>query len=124
MKRMRKRVAGVVVGLVLGWMAQGYLFEFFAAPAAQASPATAVAHADQAAPGHTEFHTNFAGAENLVPHQNGHAWFVGLSAAIASLFVLAIVVGVPASKFADSPAASNEHDEHEAKPLHRHSAPH
>ena len=124
MKRIRKRLAGVVVGLVLGWLAQGYAFEFLATQEAQASPTTQHVTEEGSVQTESTHSHNHAGAEHLVPHQQGRAWFAGISAGVLGLFALALIVGIPASRFVSQPPAEDDHDDHHDEPLHRHTLHH
>jgi uncharacterized protein (DUF1501 family) len=121
MKRIRKRVIGVVMGLALGWLAQGWMQDLFA----QAQPPASTAEASSPALQGEDHAISHAGAEHLAPGPDGQRWMMGLGLSIAGLFALALIVGIPASRYAGQPAFESDHDDHASHgKLHRHTGSH
>lgn len=118
MKRMRRRLIGITLGLALGWMAQGMVQSFMApSPAQAASPGIAQGQDDMIV-----MH-DYAGAQNLRPASGDASMYhVGI-AMVASLFVLAIVIGRPAVRVAGRSMPVDAHEDEPAH-LHRHTTPH
>jgi hypothetical protein len=122
MKRIRKRVVGVMVGLALGWLAQGWMQDLLT-PAHAQTPGDS--HASSPATQADDEHASHAGAEYLALGPDGQKWALGLGIGIAGLFALALIVGIPASRYAGPPVAESDHDDHAAEhTLHRHTGSH
>ncbi len=112
MKRWRRRLAGIVVGLSLGYVVAGWW---------TALPATAAqteAHHDAPAashPDHSE-HSKDAHAATLLSPEGEHLAFVSpVLLTAAGLFVAAVVLGVPALRFRGElppDPADAHHDDH------------
>jgi hypothetical protein len=105
MKRYRRRTLGVLLGLMLGWMAQGYSQSYFAprAMAADGSAAEASAPGDEQTTRVIEAAGDapLAGAEHLVPVGTDGRWGQLAAEGLVLLFVLAVLGGLPARRFED-----------------------
>lgn len=104
MRRMTRRVIGLAVGLVLGWSAAGYISQGVAGDMDLTSKSTAAVHDD-----HGDAAADAAG--KLVPAET--AWFSGVGTGAVVLFVLAVLLGIPALALkAPEPPDPAAHDHH------------
>lgn len=108
MRRMTRRVIGLAVGLVLGWSAAGYISQGVAGDMDLTSKSTAAAHG-AVHDDHGDAAADAAG--KLVPAEA--AWFSGVGTGAVVLFVLAVLLGVPALALkAPEPPDPAAHDHH------------
>lgn len=125
MKKIRRRVLGVAVGLTLGWLAQGYAAGLFL-PAAAIAQETA--NSEPLIVEGERMDAPYAGAEQLLPNGQDMRGFGMLATWALCLFGVAVIVGVPASSFADRSRhdpADQLHDGHDASPVvHVHKGSH
>lgn len=98
MKKIRRRVLGVMVGLTLGWLAQGYSAQLFVPSEALAQQPAGI---EPARTDGERVDAPYAGAEQLLPSGDDMRGFHILVTMTLCLFGAAIVVGVPALSFAD-----------------------
>ena len=121
MKRLTRRTLAIVLGLALGWWCAGL--------APQIPPAVGVSFAEEAhdtsASDHAAKHgqedphdSGHSGANELVPKEGDTPWFKPVIIATMSLFLAAIVLGIPALKLRGpeppdpADASTHDHDEH------------
>lgn len=108
MRRMTRRVIGLAVGLVLGWSAAGYISQGLAGDMGLTSKSTVAAHA-AVHDDHGDAAAHAAGM--LVPA--AAAWFPAVCTGTVVLFVLAVLLGVPALALkAPEPPDPAAHDHH------------
>lgn len=143
MKRIRKRILGVAIGLALGWMAQGYVTQWWqptvaVADVAQAQETQAALDAKaDAGKAHNAgaagqmadaIDAPFAGAEQLMPDGDDMRGFMVLTVLTLGLFGAAIIIGAPALSFADRhrpDPADDLHHGHTPEPVvHVHKGSH
>jgi len=109
MRRMTRRVIGLAVGLVLGWSAAGYISQGLAGDMDLTSKSTAAAHGE-VHDGHGDVAAKAAGV--LMP-ATAAAWLLGVCTGAAVLFVLAVLLGIPALALkAPEPPDPAAHDHH------------
>lgn len=123
MERLTRRTVGVILGLSLGWWVAGLAPHIvpgvgmsFAGEAQSTSPSVHTVeddHGDASGAGHSG-----GRAVHLVPRKADAFWYKPVLIAIISLFVAAIVLGIPALRLrgpelpepADSTDAAHDHD--------------
>ena len=111
MRRITRRVIVITVGTVLGWSAAGYVSQGMAGDAASKHDTTVPAHG-----GHDEHGADAAttaATAMLVPPIDQIGWFPAVRTGAVLLFVLAVLLGIPALvlKAPDppDPAAQDHH---------------
>ena len=111
MRRITRRVIVVTVGTLLGWSAAGYVSQGMAGDTVSKDDTTAPAHA-----GHDEHGSDAAATAAtamLVPSIDQIDWFPAVRTGAVMLFVLAVLLGIPALvlKAPDppDPAAQDHH---------------
>lgn len=130
MRRIRKRLLGAIVGATLGLWVAGWSASYATPPAVESAPELAgdasVAQSGKEPvekhthpPAHGDHHDDAgtASAKLLVPKQSDIPFYPRVLAVVATLFVLAIVLGNIALKLKGpdlpDPAASDHgHDDH------------
>jgi len=123
MERLTRRTVAVILGLSLGWWIAGLAPHFvpgvgmsFAGEAQSTSPSVHTVeddHGDASGSGHSG-----GRAGHLVPREADTFWYKPVLIAVISLFVAAIVLGIPALRLrgpeppesADPTDAAHDHD--------------
>lgn len=132
MKRIRKRVIGVAIGLALGWMAQGYWQAWQSPAAAQSVPAVHADAAHHQGPRDASAYSTSenvlpplaVGSSQLIPVDRDIPWLGVALVTAMGLFAAAIVLGPLVSRFEDRQTATRDEDAQAAPVVHHHKGSH
>ncbi|MDX1682124.1 MAG: hypothetical protein R3336_03290 [Phycisphaeraceae bacterium] len=102
-----KRLAAIVLGLVLGYAAAGW----WGPSAVSAAPASGPIAAADKGDGKGHHDPSHDAAKRLVPGDEQITWYRPVVTGIGALFLAAVVIGVPALKIR-GPEPEESHDDH------------